>query len=54
MRKYFQLHDYSSNEKAKIATYHLQGKEYMWWVWLKQFKHLDEKRISCKQFKKHF
>jgi hypothetical protein len=25
MRKYFQLHNYSSNVEAKIATYHLQG-----------------------------
>jgi hypothetical protein len=26
MRKYFQLHNYSSNVEARIATYHLQGK----------------------------
>jgi hypothetical protein len=48
MRKYFQLHDYSSNVEAIIASYHLQGKESMWWDQLKQVKHLDEKRISWK------
>jgi hypothetical protein len=31
MRKYFQLHDYSSNVEARIASYHLQGKASMWW-----------------------
>jgi hypothetical protein len=46
MRKYFQLHDYSSNEKSRIVAYPLQGKESMWWDWLKKAKHLDEKRIS--------
>jgi hypothetical protein len=54
MRKYFQLHNYSSNEKSRIAPYHLQGKESMWWDWLKQVKNLDEKRISWKQFKRYF
>jgi hypothetical protein len=30
------------------------GNTYMWWDWLKQVKHLDEKIISWKQFKKYF
>jgi hypothetical protein len=46
MRKYFQLHDYSSNAEARIAAYHLQRKASMWWDQLKQVKHFDEKRIS--------
>jgi hypothetical protein len=54
MRKYFQLHNYSSNVEAIIATYHLQGKASMWWDQLKQVKHIDEKRISWKQFKRYF
>jgi hypothetical protein len=48
MRKYFKLHNYSSNVKAIIAAYHLQGKEFMWWDRLKLVKHLDEKIISWK------
>jgi hypothetical protein len=54
MKKYFQLHDYPSRVEARIATYHLQGKETMWWDQLKQAKHLDEKRISWRQFKGYF
>jgi hypothetical protein len=54
MRKYFQLHNYSSNMEAKISIYHLQGKASMWWDQLKQVKHIDEKRISWKYFKKYF
>jgi hypothetical protein len=54
MRKYFQLHNYSSNAEARIASYHLQGNEFMWLDHLKQVKHLDEKRIVWKQFKKYF
>jgi hypothetical protein len=26
----------------------------MWWDQLKQFKHFDEKRVSCKKFKRYF
>jgi hypothetical protein len=48
MRKYFQLHNYSSNAEAKVAAYHLQGKTSMWWNWLKKVKHLDDKRIYWK------
>jgi hypothetical protein len=36
MRKYFQLHDYSSNLEARISIYHLQGKASIWWDQLKQ------------------
>jgi predicted ferric reductase len=39
MRKYFQLHNYSSNVEAIIETYHLQGKTSMWWDQLKKVKH---------------
>jgi len=51
MRKYFQLHNYSSNVEARIATYHFQGKAFMWWDQLIQVKHIDEKRISWRKFK---
>jgi hypothetical protein len=48
------LHGYPSRVEAIIATYHLQGKETMWWDQLKQAKHLDEKRISLRQLKGYF
>jgi hypothetical protein len=40
------LHDYPSRVEDIIETYHLQGKEFMWWDQLKKYKFLDEKRIS--------
>jgi hypothetical protein len=46
IKKYFQLHDYPSWVESRISTYHLKGKETMWWDHLKQAKNLDEKRIS--------
>jgi hypothetical protein len=48
------LHDYPSRVEIIIATYHLQGKEDMWWDQLKQAKHLDEKKASWRQFKGYF
>jgi hypothetical protein len=54
MKKYFQLHDYPSHVEARISTYHLQGKETMWWDQLKQANNLDEKRISWRKFKGYF
>jgi hypothetical protein len=54
IKKYFQLHSYSSNLEAKVAIYHLHGKASMWWNQWKQVKHIDKKRISWKQFKKYF
>jgi hypothetical protein len=48
------LPTYPSQVEARIATYHLQGKETMWWDQFKQAKNLDEKRISWRQFKGYF
>jgi hypothetical protein len=31
MRKYFQLHNYSSQAEERISIYQLKGKESMWW-----------------------
>jgi hypothetical protein len=54
LRIYFQLHNYSSNLEAIISTYHLHGKYVMWWDQLKQVEHINENRITWKQFKKYF
>jgi hypothetical protein len=54
LRRYFQLHNYSSNLEAIISTYHLHGKDPMWWGRLKQVEHINENRITWKQFKKYF
>jgi hypothetical protein len=46
--RYFQLHNYSSHLEAKISTYHLHGKDAMWWDPLKQLEHVNESRITWK------
>jgi hypothetical protein len=54
LKRYFQLHNYSSNLEARIATYHLHRKAAMWWDQLKQVEHVNESRITWKKFKKYF
>jgi hypothetical protein len=54
IRRYFQLHNYSSNLEAMISTYHLQGKDGTWWDQMKKVEHINESRITWKHFKKYF
>jgi hypothetical protein len=54
LRRYFQLHNYSSNIEAIISTYHLHGKVAMWWDQLKQVELINENMITWKQFEKYF
>jgi hypothetical protein len=42
MRKYFQLHNYSSHAEGRIFIYQLKGKESMWWDQLVQVQHIKE------------
>jgi hypothetical protein len=46
LRRYFQLHNYSSNLEARIFTYHLHGKFAIWWDQLKKVGHVNESRIT--------
>jgi hypothetical protein len=48
IRRYFKLHNYSSNLEARIATYHLHGKATIWWYHLKQVEHVNESMITWK------
>jgi hypothetical protein len=48
LRRYFQLHNYSSNLEARISTYHLHRKVAMWWDQLKKVEHVNESRITWK------
>jgi hypothetical protein len=48
MRKYFQLHNYSSHVEGRIAMYQLKGKASMWWDQLVQVQHIREKDITWK------
>jgi hypothetical protein len=54
MRKYFQVHDYSGNMKARVAIYNLNDRASIWWEDLKNVKKLSEKKTTWKLFKKYF
>jgi hypothetical protein len=54
MRKYFQLHNYSSHAEGRIAIYQLKGKASMWWDQLMQVQHIVEKSVAWREFKKYF
>jgi hypothetical protein len=54
MRKYFQLHNYSSQEEGRISIYHLKGKASMWWDQFVQVQHIDEKKVTWREFKRYF
>jgi hypothetical protein len=54
MRKYFQLHNYSSHAEGRIAMYQLKGKESMLCDQLVQVKHIKEKNVTWNEFKKYF
>ena len=53
MRKYFQLHNYSSNAEGRISIYQLKGKASMWWDQLVQVHHIKEKSVTWREFKKY-
>lgn len=54
MEKYFQLHDYLGNEKARIAIYNINGRTSTWWERLRQVKGINERGINWERFKKYF
>jgi hypothetical protein len=54
MIKYFQLHNYSSHAEGIIDIYQLKGKTSMWWDQRVQMKHIKDKSVTWKEFKKYF
>jgi hypothetical protein len=54
MRKYFQLHNYSSQAEGRISIYQLKGKASMWWDQFVQVQHIDEKKVTWREFKRYF
>jgi hypothetical protein len=54
MNKYFRVHDFSENLKARVATFNLNGKASIWWEDLKNMKGVREEDLSWKQFEKYF
>jgi hypothetical protein len=54
LKKYFRVHDYSENLKARITIFNLNGKASIWWEDLRNVKGMHDKDLSWKQFEKHF
>jgi hypothetical protein len=54
MRKYFQLHNYSTQAEWIITIYHLNVKASMLWDKYVQVKHIDEKKVTWREFKRYF
>ena len=54
MSKYFQVHSYSSEMKAWLAIYNLNGKVARWWRDLKHTKKDELWEICWDTFQKNF
>ena len=54
MSKYFQVHNYSSEMKAHLSIYKLNGKEARWWRYLKHTKKDELREIPWDTFRKLF
>jgi hypothetical protein len=54
MRNYFQVHNYFAHEEGRIVIYHLKGKESMWWDQFVQVKHINENKVTWREFKRYF
>lgn len=54
MRKFFRLHDYFENMKARIVLFNLNGKEYIWWEDVKNVKGIDGDYLSWHAFERLF
>jgi len=54
MKKYFQIYNYSSELKAKMAIYNLTGKADIWWQDIKRVKNIKECYVTWNIFKKYF
>jgi hypothetical protein len=54
MRKYFQMHNYSMQVEGRIGFYQLKGKASMWWDHFVQVQHIDEKKVTWRDFKRYF
>jgi hypothetical protein len=54
MRKYFQLHNYSVQVEGRISIYQLKGKASMWWDQFVQVQHIDENKVTQREFNRYF
>jgi hypothetical protein len=53
LKKYFQVHYYYENTKARISIFNLNGGTSIWWEELKEIKGLKERNITWKKLEKY-
>jgi hypothetical protein len=54
LNKYFRVHDFSENLKARVVAFNLNGKDSIWWEDLKNVKGIHEEGLSWEQFERYF
>lgn len=54
MRKFFMLHDYLENMKARITTFSLKGKANIWWQDVKNARGMHEEDFTWNEFEQLF
>lgn len=54
MKKFFRLHNYSENMKAKIDTFSIKGKANIWWEDVKNAKGIWEEDLIWDEFERLF
>ena len=54
INKYFQIYNYSSNMKVRMAIYNLKGRANIWWQDLNISQGIKEKNLEWSKFKKLF
>ena len=54
MIKYFQVYQYESSLRARLAIYQLQGKATLWWEEAKMVHAIDEKVVTWEDFQVKF
>jgi hypothetical protein len=54
LKKYFRVHDFSENMKARVATFNLNRKASICWEDLKNMKGVCKEDLSWERFEKYF
>jgi hypothetical protein len=54
LKKYFKVHDFSENLKARVTTFNLNGKDSIWWEDLMNVKGIHKEDLYWEQFDKYF
>ena len=54
LNKYFRVHDFSKNLKARVSAFNLNGKAFIWWEDLKNVKGIHKEGMSWEWFEKYF